>query len=275
MRNLIIFGNCQAGALLFLARQMPEIADNWHICYHEIWPDAERLKQYTSELKDADILLLQDIGEWRTHPLRDSIPNHVRVIRYPLLYVGALWPLDAYLFGDDDEMVKIKAAHPASDGEFLFGFRDGLLARLREETPNPEERYRRYLKLDYPGVPDIARCAEYEEARLLRDDRRLGYEIGKFIVGHYRTERLFHAIVHPAAPLVEVMAQQVFRKAGLVTDTERIPPFEDYFGRIQVPVHPQVIQTLGLRWVDEASEYNVADRKYTFEQYVRGYISCA
>ena len=55
---------------------------------------------------------------------------------------------------------------------------------------------------------------------------------------------------------------QAFRPAAIL----------DHLQRLQVPVHPKVATTLGVRWADENTKYLYRGELITWETYVRRYI---
>ncbi|PWT72604.1 MAG: hypothetical protein C5B59_15320 [Bacteroidetes bacterium] len=274
MRKLIIYGNCQAGAVANVLSQVPQIADEWTISVHELWKVGEEFHRQVADFADADMLLRQDVRNWRQHPLRNSLPERLPTVVFPYVYVAALWPFDSFLAGTDQEMVKaMKAFQVRSSRPFPFGFQDAVLARLRDEISDPSERLRRYRDFEFDDVPDLVRYAEFEEARLLNDDRRLGFTIGRYVVERYRYVRLFHAIVHPAAELIEQLTWEILSKIGIEMPRENVPAFRDAsMKNYQVPVHPKVIAALGLTWVDANSRYIQPDGTMaTFDEYFGRY----
>ena len=265
MAKLIVYGNCQSAALYEVLKAIPEIADRWQIVHHELWATGEPLERALADFDDCAVLLRQDVRNWRTHPRRESLPADVREVRFPFCYMAALWPFDGHQNGNDP-------GWRYGEGEAQFGFTDALLGRMRAEVPEPEERLRRYRDLDVADVVDIARYAEFEEARLLREDVRVGSRIGRFIVDNYRTTRLFHAITHPTPALLRQIVSEVIEKLGV-----SVAPYEhrvlDYLAYFQVPVHPRVVAALQLDWVAPGETYNFQNRdRLSFEDYYRRYI---
>ncbi len=265
MPKLIVYGNCQSAALFEVLKQIPEISSRWNVVHHELWAAGETLDRALADFDDCEVLVQQDVRNWRTHPLHDKLPAHIRVVRFPFCYVGALWPFDGHQNGNDP-------GWRCGEGEAQFGFTDNLLARLRPQFPDPEERFAHYRDLDLPDIVDIARYAELEEARLLHEDARLGSTLGRFIVDNYRTTRLFHAITHPTPPLLTRIAAEVVAKLGL-DDSPFADKVLDYLAYYQVPIHPHVAAALGLQWFSPHETYNFQNReRLDFATYYRRYI---
>lgn len=273
-RKLIIYGNCQAGAVSDILRLVPEIAENWEVVIHQLWQAGEALERQLVDFADADTLLLQDVRNWRQHPLRDALPDGLRVVRFPFIYVAALWPFDSFIAGEDKAMNReMVALGQAGTTQIPFGFQDAVLGRMRAEVADPEERLRRYRALEFENPPDLVRYAEFEAARLLDGDRKTGMSIGRFVIDRYRDQRLFHAIVHPAAELVEQLAWEILPRMGIEIARANVPCFSnDYMRAYQVPLHPEVIRSLGLTWVTPNSDYaQLNGEKLTFDEYYGRY----
>ncbi len=280
MRKLIVYGNCQAGAVALILKTVPYVAERWDVVQHDIWASGDVLASNLADFETADILLQQDIWTWRNHPMRDKIPEGIAVVRFPFCYIAALWPFDAWLIGNDDAMLKAREKHQAvSKDPFPFAFHDGLLAKLRTIIPDPEERFERYRSLDLPPIPDFQipdfrRYAEFEEARLAKDDRQLGFNIGKFMTNNFRGTRLFHACVHPTAGLLEELTAEIMGRIGLDPHKNQFRPLADYMSGIQVPLHPKVIEQIGLTWANDSTLYSQPDgEKLTFDEYYRRYVN--
>jgi hypothetical protein len=265
MRKLIIYGNCQSGAVYEVLRRIPAIAERWQVVHHQLWAKGEELERNLADFDTCDILMKQELSNWRTHPKAATLDPAIQVIAYPFCYLAALWPFDGHQNGNDPGWKYL-------EGEGQFAFTDNLLGRLRTEVPDPVERFHRYRQLDVEGLPDIGRYAELEQARLLREDRRLGYSVGRYIVDHYRTERLFHAITHPARPLLIRLIQEILGKLDIETG-DVVPLVLDYLEYFQVPVHPEVARILGLEWVTPDTRSIFHKREMlTWEEYVLRYI---
>jgi hypothetical protein len=265
MKKVVIFGNCQAQTIYFALTAAPGFTADFQIVYHSVGLKDEALVASLPDYEDCDFLVLQHLNDWDTHPMHDRIPAKTRIIRFPFVMFGALWPCDAFQRGfDPDWSFGPPPRH--------YSYEDFYLGQLRTLVPDPEERLRVYTDFTFPDAPDIRRYAAFEEARLLKADRETGSSLGRYVVDHYRTARLFHTVSHPSGQLMQQLTGTVLTEMGLdpalVRDVDM--DNERYY---QVPIHPKVIEALGLTWVDADSTYNFHnERRLTFEAYTRGYI---
>ena len=268
--KLIVYGNCHAGALAAIYARTPAIADRYYVVHHDLWPGEDTRARDLADFATAEVLMIQDVSQWRAHPLAERLPAGLRVAWFPFYHVSALWPFDAAMTGADPGMERAMQAAERAGVWLPFRYRDVLLGRLRDELPDPQARFARYRDT---VPPDLARRAEIEEARLLAEDARHGLTTGRYIVDNYRRTRLFHTLTHPTIAVMHRVAAEVLGRAGIDLGGAPLAEVPEYMGDLQVPVHPGVIERLGLTWVDADSRYSMDKREHwTWAEYVRRYI---
>lgn len=265
MGRLIVYGNCQSAALYEVLRRIPAVTQRWEVVHHQLWAKEDVLAGNLAEFDDCEVLLQQDLRDWRTHPRAATLAAHTKVVRFPFCYFAALWPFDGHQNGNDPSW-------NFGEGELKFGFTDSLLGKLRALEPDPVIRAARYRALDVADPVDIARYAAFEAARLLRDDQRLGFTLGRFILDNFRSQPMFHAITHPSRALLVRMTEEILPRLGI--DAGPIDTLVlDYLDYFQVPLHPKVIAALGIAWADDTTTYKFnRTETLTFDAYVARYI---
>jgi hypothetical protein len=263
--KLVVFGNCQAEVLSHVVRT--EWCDRFATAYQFVRVRNEEFEQSKREIEQADILLVQDIADWEDYPLREFVRGTAQVIKFPTLGLASLWPFDHY--------------HPPNDSDATtldwwrqekFPYRDGLLARLRKDTPDPELLFARYASLQVDLAADPVRLHKFEMRRLAAMDRRFDIGIGQYIVDNFRRRRLFHSTGHPTGDLfarllhrlAEMLEVKPLRRPGRLVDR--------HFSSFQVPVHPKVARMLGVVWADENTRYRWGAEQVTWENFIRSYI---
>ena len=96
--------------------------------------------------------------------------------------------------------------------------------------------------------------------------------VGVYIVDNYQKARLFHAITHPSSAVMATLVEQILAKLD-IRDFEYDEALPELLAYIQVPIHPLVIDRLGLKWASTEDRYKFNDREsLTFDEYVRRYI---
>jgi hypothetical protein len=181
------------------------------------------------------------------------------------LHFASLWPFDHYNGPGDKE------AYEREWPNLTFLYHDGLLARLRKEIPDRDERLLAYRSLSVDGIINFARLHDFEKRRLTAMDKQFGCEIGQFILDNFQRRRLFYTTNHPNGQIIGMLMQYLLRQLGIGRGF-RPNSTLDHLRRLQVPVHPKVAETLGVTWVKENTKYLYGGEQITWETYIRRYI---
>src|SRR5438067_3090233 len=263
--RVLIIGNCQAQTVHEALVRSGEFDERLDVKYHFVGLHQNLHEVGKAELESSDILLVQDIRDWESYPLRPYIRDGVRIIKFPLLHFASLWPFDHYNGPGD------KQAYEREWPNLTFLYHDGLLARLRKEIPDREERLLAYRSLSVDGINNFTRLHDFEKRRLMAMDKQFGCEIGQFILDHFQKRRLFYTTNHPNGQILGMLMQYLLRE--LEMDRGYRPSSTlDHLRRLQVPVHPKVAQALGVTWATESTKYLYGGEQITWETYVRHYI---
>jgi hypothetical protein len=262
--KLVVYGNCQAEVLGHVLRT--ELCERFATAYQFIRVNERALERCRRDLEQADILLVQDLADWENYPLRAFVPDKTRVIRFPHLRLASLWPFDHHNGPGDPE------AQKKDWPQETFPYLDGLLARLRKETPDPERRFARYAALDVDLVANPVRLHQFEARRLAAMDRRFECDIGRFIVENFQHRRLFHTTSHPTGELFALLLDQLAKILDVKGLHQPGKLVDHHFSATQVPIHPKVAKMLGVTWADETTRYRFRGGEVTWEDYVRQYI---
>jgi len=264
-RSIVIVGNCQA-EVLCRGLDLALDADKYRTVYHFAKMEPNLLDYARRDLDACDILLAQDIRDFELYPLRAEIPAKLRIVQFPCLWLASPWPFDGYNGPTDSLALEREGVNLA------FPYLDGLLAKLRREIPDPNERFDAYLNLAVDGLIDFARLHRFEERRLLAMDRQYETDIGAFVLDRFRKARIWHTTNHPGGELLAMLLAFLGERAEL---GELQAPLDalDKLGNLQVPVHPKVARALDIAWAGEETRYSVRGSSLTFEQYARRYIA--
>src|ERR1700736_5519515 len=263
--KVLIIGNCQAQTVHEALARSGEFDDRLDVKYHFVALQQNLHEAGKAEVESSDVLLVQDIRDWENYPLRPYIRDGVRIIKFPLLHFASLWPFDHYNGPGDKE------AYEREWPNLTFLYHDGLLARLRKEIPEREERLLAYRTLSVDGIINFARLHDFEKRRLTAMDKQFGCEIGQLILDNFRRRRLFYTTNHPNGQIIGMLMQHLLRQLGM-DQGYRPNSTLDHLRRLQVPVHPKVAETLGVTWAKENPKYLYGGEQITWETYIRRYI---
>jgi hypothetical protein len=263
--RVLIVGNCQAQTIHEALARSGELDDRLDVKYHFVALQQNLHEAGRAELESSDVLLVQEIRDWENYPLRPYIQDGVRIIKFPLLHFASLWPFDHYNGPGDKE------AYEREWPNLTFLYHDGLLARLRKEIPDREERLLAYRSLSVDGIINFTRLHDFEKRRLMAMDKQFGCEIGQFILDNFQRRKLFYTTNHPNGHITGMLMQYLLRQLG-IDRAYRPTGILDHLKRLQVPVHPKVAKALGVKWADAGTKYLYCGEQITWETYVRRYI---
>lgn len=266
-KNIVIYGNCQAEIVARFLRRLPDISGRYDVFYHFVSIKENEFAAWEEQINSAEIVLAQDVVNWSGYPFR-HIAEGKRLVRFPFVRFAALWPFDATQGLPDEVAI---AARPSLPHELVFDYQDSLLAKLRNEIADVDERFLAYRTLSFGKTINLRRFLEAEIARLAAADKKYNANIGQFIVDNFRQKRLFHTITHPSVELLAKLAASTCKAADLPSEFDSEGVADDA-AAYQVPMHPRVISDLGIEWANDETRYNFKRRTLTFESYYRAYI---
>jgi hypothetical protein len=263
--RVLIIGNCQAQTIHEALVRSGEFDDRLDIKYHFVGLQQNLHEFGKIEVENSNILLVQDIRDWEHYPLKPYIREDTRIVKFPLLHFASLWPFDHYNGPGDKE------AYDREWPNLTFLYQDGLLARLRKEIPDREQRLLAYRTLSVDGIVNFVRLHDFETRRLTAMDKQFGCEIGQFILKNFQRSKLFYTTNHPNGQIIGMLMQYLLRHLEM-DEGYRPTSSLDHLRRLQVPVHPKVAQALGVTWAKENTKYLYGGEQITWETYIRRYI---
>jgi len=263
--NVVVIGNCQALTVYEALVRTRAFNARLDAKYHFVNLQQHLRELGKRDLKSCDILFVQDIRDWENYPLRSDIPEELPIVKFPLLHFASLWPLDHYNGPSDHE------AYERESPNLTFLYLDGLLARLRKEIPDREQRLLAYRSLSIAGVVNYVRLHDFEKRRLTAMDKQFGFDIGQYILDNFQRKRLFYTTNHPNGQILAMLLQHLLTRVGIASVYRSITSL-DHLRRLQVPVHPKVAKALGVKWASEDTKYLYGGERITWETYVRRYI---
>ena len=102
-------------------------------------------------------------------------------------------------------------------------------------------------------------------------DAQFGFDIGQFILGNFQRKRLFYTTNHPNGQIIAMLMSYLLRHLGIDKGYRQVASL-DHLNRLQVPVHPKVAKSLGVKWASENTKYLYSGEQITWETYIRRYI---
>ncbi|CAA2157051.1 hypothetical protein MBRA_02468 [Methylobacterium brachiatum] len=265
-KHVVFVGNCNASDLASFFSKINSLKDDFafHPLALHITPTPS--PELQAIVDTAHAVFIQGIAEAERYE-RESVPPGVARFGYPNLLRRAFWPFDGLIYGRD----RLAEADAVKGG--LVRFSDGLLAKLREDIPDPEKRFAVYRDLDVRGlVKNFSRFLEMEDETLGSLDTTYRCHLGAFVRENTKTRQLFHWLGHPSGILYRELMAYCCEKLGVAPELPD-PAALDGWGTMQVPVHPAVADQLGLEWARPGRRYHYVPMGHvTWEDFTRTYI---
>lgn len=243
--TVVLVGNCQGYPLMLGVKQLlPSAKIYYSPPVHLATPaDVRDLHGWISE---ADLLVCQriapgyrdDIG-LDTQTLRSLMNPKARCLVIPSLYYDGCYPWIGYTYTGRDFATESAPESPLGDyHDFLAmaAAAQGLSCSELLDTPCSE------------AIGDLLRQANQDSLMQLRqreDDCDL--KISDWIESEYRNRPLMHTVNHPTQATLDQLLRRI---ASCLENAIELSeqPFDAYehLGLLRIPIHPWVVQALGL-----------------------------
>ncbi len=274
--DIIIYGSCHAQFLCHLLRETPSL--NRHFSFHLVTNNVEPGTPL-STVPDAArraVLVWEQYDQRPRVALREEllrvIPHHCLVVKFPAVGMNAFWPL------------RVKDPRNAPEPGFAWGrfpLGDRIALRVAKLGLSPADSYERYLEESNAAMPDVRHLLDLERSVFATRDAACDIAMSDVVFSRLRDTHQFWTHGHLAISLMSTLllrllerSAAIFGKIDDVTRAELAMLFARYPGQgeMQLPIHPAVIDQLGLTFVDKHSRYRWFGNEWTFETYMTRYI---
>lgn len=276
---VILYGNCQAPYLalqLALADARPDGLG--YLCVLNHTEPGGVIERPTPRELARCVLYLEQY-EYRTSfdtraELRQALGPGCPRLTFPPLVMYAPWPFDA------------QESRLPPDEQYVWGrypMGDSVGQEVAAMGLNPEDVMAAYRKRAREKMPDLQARLDLDIARMEERDSVCDVVIADYVRAHFRERHLFWTTAHVSVELIAEMGKRLYRACLPVlggdfdSGVERIRhglAGIDGMGEIQVPIDAEVAQTLGLKFHSADMRYRWYDQQWTFDEYMRRYITC-
>ncbi|OGV46866.1 MAG: hypothetical protein A2X46_15920 [Lentisphaerae bacterium GWF2_57_35] len=144
--------------------------------------------------------------------------------------------------------------------------------------------FQEYVNTDISSEVDFKMVHEMTLERFRRIESTCDFGVSDYYVEHIQNERLFHAVNHMSANLIEQLVQSISSclasEAGLAGadlsegQHNRHTAYvqQEPLGGVQLPIHPQVIEFFKLTWVKPDDSYKYFKQHLNWRNYLMKYI---
>ncbi|HEY0798500.1 MAG TPA: WcbI family polysaccharide biosynthesis putative acetyltransferase [Candidatus Baltobacteraceae bacterium] len=274
---VMIYGNCQAQFLGTLVNAIPSLAGRFvfYVVSDTLEPD-EQAQRIPPEAKRA-VLVWEQYDQRPELAQRDAllecVPADCAVVRYPPIAMNAFWPLRV-----KDPRNRPEPGYPW--GRFPQG--DRVAVEMASLGLRGARAFERYMKLSSAAMPDIERMLAVDRMSYARRDAACDVTMGDFVFANLTHAYQFWTHGHLSAFVMSELVGRLFESSGSVlgdpsesTRGELEAALARFPGQgpLQLPLHPLVIETFDLTFVDTSTRYRWFDNAWTFEEYMTRYLS--
>jgi hypothetical protein len=275
-RVVAIYGNCQAESIQNLAAGTPFLAERFTFLMVPTQAPGQGLPALPVGIERAELLWEQQFDHFddSLHDvMRRRLPESCRVVPFPPIGLMCAWPF----------AVKNRKSHPEPGlpwGRYPFGDR---VANQVAELQLPADRvFDSYMKLSREKMPDPVRLLERDRYLVAQAEVDCDVKISSYIAETIRTKMLFWSWGHPSnfmmsellsrlcAHSTEVLGNDLQRDDALIQAVLENTPESV---AMHVPIHPDIIERLGMTCVDADSKYDWFGHRWTFKEYITRYIT--
>jgi hypothetical protein len=272
---VIIHGNCQAQVLHLLVSRVPSL--NERFGFHLV-TDTEPGVPQSPPPEEAPHAVLA-WAQYDRRPdlaLRDEllacVPTSCAVVRYPAVGMNVFWPF------------RMRCPRNKPEPGFPWGrypIGDRVALRVAELGLAPAEAFARYTELSTAQMPDLEHRLDLDREIYARRDAGCDVVMGDVVFARLRDSYQFWTHGHLASVVFSTLLTRLIACSskifGEIDDAlraeiaEAVASFPGQ-GEMQVPIHPLVIERLGLTFVDASTRYRWFGNEWTFEEYYTRYI---
>lgn len=252
----ILHANCQGDPLVWLLQRHPGFAERYEL---RRYINYLREPVPWEELSRAAVFIHQQLGpQWNelaSDALRQKLPLQAEAICMPNLLCKAYWPF--------------WESKPGID------FSDSFLNDLQDRGLTKAEVMHIALNTDisrYHDIPAIAaRSLEIERHK----ERDWDITLTPRVEAGYTERQLFTTINHPGRELCLEIVRGVLELMGLEPPSPELEAaMPDIEPELELPVHPQLAEILGLTWMEPGQRFRIYEHRLTYEEYVSHYLDC-
>lgn len=266
---ILIYGNCQGGALLNLLARNPDISENYSVHFIANFPapgSTEQSHPNEEMFKNCEFFLHQVATFIPEFPHDQLLPAGCKRIKFPVFWLKLLWPLH---FTDPRNQ---------PEGLFPFGrypYGDKLICDYIKKGLPADEIYQKYQEMDLDKYINLDRFYEMGIDELHQIDEVADIQVADRIEKLFTEQKLFATINHPSDlalymvidPLIEMILGHPSAK------NKKRPGDEDEHCDIEIPIHPAIIDHYHLKWITKDHVYRYYGSSLTYDDYLRRYIA--
>jgi hypothetical protein len=253
--TLLVYGNCQAGALAYLLCEDAAIAGAFAVRYLPSFDDRNAQSRELSTDDIAATAVFFNQYDPTPFPYLDNLPKDCVTISFPSVDLQLLWPLSSPNPYND---------LPTQDrpwGRFPTG--DRVIIECVERGCSLEETIDYYRTSSASHLPDLKRYAAMERGRLAARETKCDVAMSDFVFERFVSENIFWTENHPTMGPLRELARRLLDAArarrsdipivDLDATIERLPA-DGPLSFLRIPIHPEIVSFFNLAWYRDRAQ---------------------
>lgn len=276
-RTVLIFGNCQVPFLAMMLAALDDLNDDYRFVFvpnHPLPGEAVARPAGEEHLRDVALLLSQ-FEDRADNPaaqaLRARLPAGCPVVTFPSFIMNSIWPFECPEPRGQAEPRYPWKRYPLGDMVGLQVAQLGLTGAIAVAA---------YLDLSRRKMPDLQVRLQRDVERMHWYDTRCDVKLADYVLANFQRQHFFWTAGHLCEDAVVELARRVATAArpylgGGAQRMEACLAGARGFGGMgdhQHPIHPMVVDALGLAFGQPDHSYRWYSQNWTFCEYIERYI---
>ena len=228
-----------------------------------------------SFLLNSDVVVTQNLDTKQEINPEDFIFNGKTHFLPFINFSGVYWPYGGFSHPKNENYKYYPDFEP-----YNAEVGDLYLNRLIEKNVPAEECVERYLNEDINKAVKLDRRLEMTLGVIETRDKTCGYGVAPFIRDNFQKELLFSSPGHFRRSIALLLINELFGRLDveprLIERLNKLYPGNPHGGNGITPIHPQVAEHFGLKFIAENQRYRYwFEGRFTFAEYCDRYVRFA
>lgn len=270
--RVVVFSNCIGAELVRLFNMVPAFQQRCEAVYVRNWAVRKGFSELDASALEGCAILLYQLRQLDDEAsVFAHVPPSCTRVSFAAFTMQPLWPTFVHVNREGYRDQR------CLNGMFPFG--DSLALQLLSDGRSPDEAFEAYMATDVKALYDLDRLAEIASGKTRTLNARADIDLWDVLSDTPFDRRRFRNAMYPTPETILHMGVRLFRGFGMgeipaTVAHEFLATSPNW--RLNVPLHPQIIEHFGLSWADPNEQYDYLEgAALTFPEYVRAYLQHA
>jgi len=256
-QKVVIYGNCQAGALKNLFNSIESLQRSFNITnipVHSIKPN--QIGEVVEKVKQSKYFIYQPVGSYKGYEelssmyLRKILSSKSKAISFPSIYFNGYTPHTVHLRKQDgSSFPSLQKKSNLHDRNILLSFSEGKTV---------EQTYEMITRKNFYNQELSTKLLNSSIKELERREKEYGLDIfvSDLILKNYQNYMLFKTVNHPTTTLLKKVGMRIANKIGINIGEEKKLILPDLLKGFSLYIYPSTRRNLNLKFTHHYYKYN-------------------